>query len=203
MLTERDFMRLTCILALFPMLALALPSLAQQSPAAVPQWQTTKKPDPSSGTYNIELTLSGRFVTAPHAGSSDHPTLVVTCNPDKQARGLLGQFISAGLNVNALLKTDWVEPNEIKIWIFYYPKVTVWYRVDGRKPKYGQWSANSEKTGADLDKGELKKLICDQKIPARHVENSVRDKLGEKIAMQLDMPDPAQMVSTYGIPEHK
>jgi hypothetical protein len=183
--------------------AVGFPSLAQQPTASGPQWQTTKKSDPSSGTRNVQFTLAGKFLTQPKSGSSDHPTLVVICNPDKHARGLLGKFVSANLNTGAPVKIDYVEPEEIKAGNSYNRKVTVQYRVDEGKAENAQWPPNSDSTGANLDKDALKKLIYDRKVPVRRLEISANENQAGQIVMQFEMPDPSEMANTCGIAEHK
>jgi hypothetical protein len=183
--------------------AVGFPALAQQLAASGPEWQITKKSDPSSGTRNVVFTLAGKFLTPPKSGSSDHPTIVVTCNPDKHVRGLLGNLVSATLNVGAPLKINYIEPEQLTTGISYYPKVVVQYRVDERKPEDDQWNPNSEKTGANLDKDVIKKLIYDRKVPVRRVEIYANENEAGQIVMQFDMPDPTQMAKTCGIFEKK
>ena len=97
--------------------AVGFPALAQQPAASGPEWQITKKTDPSSGTRNVVFTLAGKFLTPPKSGSSDHPTLVVTCNPDKHVRGLLGNLVSATLNENEagqiVMQFDMPDPTQM------------------------------------------------------------------------------------------
>jgi hypothetical protein len=183
--------------------AIGFPAFAQQPAASGPQWQSSKKADPSSGTRNVQFTLAGKFITSPKSGSSDHPTLVVTCNPDKHARGLLGRFVSANLNTGAAVKIDYVEPDEIKAGNSYRRKVTVQYRLDEGKSENAQWPPNSDQTGASLDKDAFKKLIYDRKTPTRRVEISANESEAGQIVMQFDMPDPAEMADTCGITEKK
>lgn len=183
--------------------AVGFPTLAQQPAGSGPQWQSSKKSDPSSGTRNVQFTLAGKFINPPQKGSSDHPSIIVTCDPDKHERGLLGKFVSASLSVGAPLKIDYIEPQELTTGISYYPKVVVQYRVDDGKAEDQQWPPNSDKTGANLDKDALKKLIYDRKVPARRVEISANENEAGRIVMQFDMPDPTQMAKTCGIAEHK
>lgn len=179
------------------MCASVLPVFSQSQAGTAPQWQSSK----SSGTHNIQFTLAGKYFAAPQSSSTDHPTLVVTCNPDR--RGPLGKLVSASLNTGAQLKIDYVEPLEIKEGINYYPKVTVQVRLNDGKAEETQWPPNSDKTGANLDKGALRKLIYERKIPVHHLAISANENNGEQIDMQFVMPDPTEMVNTCGIAERK
>jgi hypothetical protein len=179
----------------------ALPVFSLSQASSAPQWQSSKIADISSGTRNIQFTLAGKFIAAPQSSSADHPTLVVTCNPER--RGPLGKLVSTSLNTGAPLKIDYVEPLEIKEGIDYYPKVTVQVRLNDGKAEEAQWPPNSDKTGAILDKGALKKLIYHRKIPVRSVVISATENRGGQIVMQIDMPDPTEMVNTCGIAERK
>ena len=183
--------------------AVGFPALAQQPAASGPQWQSSKKSDPSSGTRNIQFTLAGRFLTPPKSGSSDHPTLVVSCNPDRHVRGPLGNFVSASLNTGAPVKIDYIEPEEIKAGNSYNRKVIVQYRVNDGKAENAQWPPNSDSTGPSLDKDAVKKLIYDRKTPTRRVEISANENEAGQIVMQFDMPDPREMANTCGITEKK
>jgi len=81
--------------------------------------------------------------------------------------------------------------------------VVVQYRVDERKPEDDKWAPNSEKTGANLDKDVIKKMIYDRKVPVRRVEIYANENEAGQIVMQFDMPDPTQMAKTCGIAEKK
>src|SRR6267143_1209190 len=91
------------LLAPVMLLLAALTRPGQEKPPSTNGWQQTQKKD-----------------------AGDPPALVVTC----KLRASRRKFSTAYVNVGAPLSIEYVEPDEIKAGISYFPKVTVQYRLD-------------------------------------------------------------------------
>jgi len=96
------------------------------------------------------------------------------------------------------MKIIYVEPEEIR-GTSYDQKVAVLYRTDdGSDEERENWSPGTDKTSTSIPKDSLKKILR-----ARTVSVSLDDEHGSPLAMQFDMPDPAQVEQACNVDEHK
>jgi len=96
------------------------------------------------------------------------------------------------------MKIIYVEPEEIH-GTSYEQKVAVRYRTDdGSDEERENWSPGLDKISTSIPKDSLKKILR-----ARTVSISLDDERGSELAMQFDMPDPAQVEAACNVDEHR
>jgi len=189
-------MRTPRLLSLFALLLafIPLPIAAQQKSTSATGWVQTKKTEPGGEASQIQFTLAGKFLTRPQRDPGTPPTLVMMCHP----RGSRGRFISASVNVGAPLAVQYVEPEEIKAGMSYYPKVEVHYRLDDSKEEKAQWTPGSDKASVSLPKDEVKKMLA-----AHTAQFTVAENRAGEITMQFDIPDSTQVETVCDLPARK
>lgn len=172
----------------------APPSPGQQQSASAARWQQPQKADAGRDTSSKQFTLAGKFLTKPKNDAGTPPTLVVTC----RARGSKGRFSSGSVNPGVPLNIEYVEPDEIKAGISYYPKVSTQYRLDDGKEEKDLWASGADKASATFVKSVLEKMLR-----AHTVEITVKEFHAGGISMQFDIPDSAQVRDACGMPVRK
>lgn len=178
------------LLALMGMLPAALSTPGQQPSTSARGWQQSLKPDPGRDTSSTQFLLTGKFLTLPTKDSGGPPALAVSCG----VRRSKPRFTTGYVNVGAPLNIEYIEPEEIKAGISYYPKVIARYRLDDGKEEKDQWTPGTEKTSAGFTKSALEKMLR-----AHTVEITVREFHGGEISMQFDIPDSTQLENACGI----
>jgi hypothetical protein len=192
----RRSMKKTWLLLTTPLsLLLAVAPTPGQQPAPSPGgWQLAQKPDASHENSPAQFSLPGKFISRPQKDPGTPPELAVSC----KRRRLGKRFISAYWEVGALLKIDYVEPDEIKAGTSYYPKVNVQYRLDDGKEEKDQWTPGTEKASVSIPKKTLEKML-----QAHTVQIKVPDYTGREISVQFDIPDSSQVGATCDLPVRK
>jgi hypothetical protein len=84
------------------------------------------------------------------------------------------------------LKIHFVEIEERKTGISYYPEVSVSYRLDGGKAAKDDWPPRFDKSSVEFEKSDFKKMLR-----AHTILITMPDKDGRQVLMQFDMPDSA------------
>jgi hypothetical protein len=190
--------RITRLLPLALLLAIPFPALAQQTTPPAQKWRQSQKPDSTRGINYTQFTLAGKFLKWPKGDASNRPTIEVDCTPSESGRESRRQFLHAYLLVGVPLKIKYVEPEEIKQGISYFPLITVAYAPDSNKPRREQWSPGPDKTSATIEKGALQRMLEADTV----VISLDEDKAGE-VTMQFDMPDGAALAETCDLPNRK
>lgn len=164
---------------------------AQQSTPPAQKWRQSQKPDSVRGISYTQFTLAGKFVKWPSGDASNRPTIEVDCTPSESGRESRRQFMRAYLLVGVPLKTKYVEPEEIKQGISYFPLINVAYAPDSGKQRREQWSPGPEKTSATIEKASLQRML-----DAHTVVISVDEDRAGEVTMQFDIPDSAALAET-------
>jgi hypothetical protein len=142
------------------------------------------------------FTLAGKFLTSPHDQVANRPALTMDCIPGTGSHPSKGKFLTGNLLVGTTMKIIYVEPEEIH-GTSYEQNVAVRYRTDDVQDEAREnWSPGTEKTSAAIPKDSLKKILR-----ARTVAITVDDEHGSSVAMQFDMPDPAQVEEACNVDE--
>jgi hypothetical protein len=174
---------------------------AQPAPPQTPSlhvWHQSQTTDAAHTFTFTRLTLTGKFVTSAPGQILNPPTLALDCIPGKGAHLAKSKFLAGNLLVGTNLKIIYVEPEEIH-GTSYDQKVVVQYRTDDAKDEErDNWSLGTDKTSASIPKDSLKKILR-----ARSVAITVDDEHEAPVAMQFDMPDPAQVEEACNVDEHK
>jgi hypothetical protein len=184
-------MKLTRLLMLssLTLLFAAFSTAGEQETPPSSGWQQTQKADATHST--AQFALAGKFLTPPQKDPGSPPLLLVNCKPLRSRR----KFSAASVNVGTQLKVEYVEPDEIKAGMSYYPKVSVGYRLDDGKEEKAQWAPGTEKISASVPKPVLEKMLR-----SHTVQMKVADNHGGEIAMQFDIPDSTAVGTTCDLP---
>ena len=157
-------------------------------------WQLTQKPDASHENSPAQFSLAGKFIARPQKDPGTPPELELSCKRHRLGK----RFTSAHLEVGALLKIAYVEPDEIKAGTSYYPKVDVQYRLDDGKEEKDQWMPGTEKTSVSIPRKTFEKML-----QAHTVQIKLPDYTGREISVQFDVPDSSQVGATCDLPVRK
>lgn len=184
-------MKLSRLLRLSPLALLfaAFSTPGQQQAPATSGWQQTQKADATHST--AQFALAGKFLTPPQKDPGSPPLLLVNCKPLRSRR----KFSTASVNVGTQLKVEYVEPDEIKAGMSYYPKVSLEYRLDDGKEEKAQWTPGTEKISASVPKPVLEKMLRSHTVQIKVAENH-----GGQIAMQFDIPDSTEVGTACDLP---
>jgi len=169
-----------------------------QQAAPIQGWQESK-PDDLVGEFRRQFTLAGKFLAPPQGNPADPPTLLLKCAPNRS--GGKGKFRVGAVVVGVPLKIRYVEVEERKGGLSYYPEVSVSYRLDEGKPVVDDWPPRFDKSSAEFDKGAFKGMLR-----AKTILITLADKDDRQVRMQFDMPDSgaaplasAQVAETCGV----
>jgi len=172
-------------------LALVWPSApGSQDTASGRQWRQTQAADALHST--AQFTLGGKFLKWPRGDATNRPIFRLECMPNSRRRQ--GEFANAYLLVGTPLKIDYVEPEEIKGGISYYPKVSVQYRLEEGKTREEQWAPGPDKNSTSIPKNVMEKMLR-----ARTVLIDLSDWQEGEVSMQFDMPDATQVAQACGL----
>jgi hypothetical protein len=192
-------MKPTPVLLLVP-IAWASLAQAQQSPQSPPAhvWRASQATDAARTLTFTRFTLAGKFLSSPHNQDANRPALTMDCIPATGSHPSKGKFLAGNLVVGTTMKIIYVEPEEIH-GTSYEQKVAVRYRTDdGSDEERENWSPGLDKISTSIPKDSLKKILR-----ARTVSISLDDERGSELAMQFDMPDPAQVEAACNVDEHR
>lgn len=192
------FTRLMRLLPLASLLALPFSASSQQPAPSAQKWRQVQKNDPARDIPYTQFTLAGKFVKWPKGDASTRPTLQFDCAPGETTRGSKGEFIQATLLAGVPLKIDFIEPDEIKQAISFFPLVKVEYRLDQGKARREKWTPGADKTSAAIPEETAKRVLEVHSFVITANEN----KAGE-ITMQFDLPDASEVVAACDLREHK
>jgi hypothetical protein len=161
--------------------ALDLAARTQQA-VPLPSWQESQSKDPVDEPRR-QFSLTGKFLAPLQGKPANPPTLLLKCAPDERSDGK-GKFRVGIVVVGLPLKIHFVEIEERKTGISYYPEVSVSYRLDGGKELKDDWPPRFDKSSVEFEKSDFKKMLR-----AHTILITMAGKDGRQVLLQFDMPD--------------
>jgi hypothetical protein len=180
------------------LLAIPFSAFPQEPPLPAQKWRQSQKTDPLRGFAYTQFTLAGKFLKWPERDASNRPTLEVDCRTSERSSGSKGKFWHAYFLTGTPLTIEYVEPDEIKAGIMYYPKVSVRYRLDDGKERKEEWSPGADKTSVSIPKDALKRMLG-----AHTVLIIVNENNAAEVSAQFEVPDSAEVARACNIGYHK
>lgn len=195
---REDAMKAGQSFLLFLLLAIPHFTEAQQKNSSAPEWRESQKTDALREITYTQFTLAGRYLNPPQNGTLKRPLLGVDCSPDQHSRGSKGKFLEAYLLVGTVLDVKYIEPDEIKSGISYFPKVQVRIQFDEGKLREDLQNPGADKTSVSFPKPSLKEALRSHTVVITVDEN----RAGE-VVMKFEIPDSTQVAEACGVAEHK
>jgi len=181
------------IAALLLASAAPAPARAQQAsalanpPANAPAGWQEARADDLAREPRRHFTLPGKFLppVPANANAANPPSLLLKCAAVPRSTRV-GKFRVGAVVVGLPLEIHMVELFERKGGLSYLPEVAVSYRLDEGKAVTDDWPPRADKTSAEFDKSEFRKMLR-----ARTLLVNLSDKDGGELRLQFDLPDPA------------
>jgi hypothetical protein len=161
-------------------------------------WEKLGKTDAFTGNSYVQYSLPGNFLTPPHNGSLNAPSIVLECAPgEKKYIGKwysAGQFIKGYVSVGAILNNA---PNG----------VAVLYRRDDGKAQSAYWAASTDGKGLFPSGIQLNNILyghdlvhkVSTTLPVKKLVLMADEYLGVGIVMQFDLTGIDDIASGCGL----
>ncbi len=174
------------------------------------EWLREDKLNPKQGTQHIEFMLQGKFLQAPDYLKGKAPLIILRCKPGRYSSGhLRGEFLGGILHVDSVVENS-IDRSRMHDSLFsnkpdpagYY----VEFSLDEGEIQTEHWDNIADYEGLGFGSQMLNRVLWGQTSPQKGNTNppikkfviTIQRRANEKISMQFDMPDPAEVSELCG-----
>ena len=174
------------------------------------EWLREDKLNPKRGTEHIEFMLQGKFLQAPDYLKEKAPLIILRCKPGRYSSGHVhGELISGILHVDSVVGNSIDRSIKHDKLFSSKPDPSGYYvefSLDDGEIQTEHWDNISDYEALGFGAQILNRVLWGQTSlqkenanpPIKKFVITVQRRVNEKISMQFDIPDPAEVSELCG-----
>ena len=170
-----------------------------------PRWETSEKRDALRGVINKDLTLHGKYLTAPQkAQAGALPAIELRCAYDPKAKGkhAHGEMLEARIALGMVAASSPDKHGDAL--------TRVHYRLNEGKLQDEWWQLTADQAHLRFEgfatRGAMRGILTGHLLPFRHKGDLDLDKIiigveefqGREVVMQFDLPESEEVAASCG-----